>query len=140
MKVYAVRREGFIFYMLIVALILPIVVFSLDIETFSEKPFLLLPLIVPIVFLAWIYFDTYYQIGNGTLKYKSGFLKGTIDIGKINRVIIGKTLWVGMKPTLAKNGLIIKYNRYDEIYIAPESNAEFIHDLLAINKNIEVIE
>ncbi len=47
---------------------------------------------------------------------------------------------VGLKPALAEKGLIIKYNKFDTIYIAPESNEELIKDLLAINTAILVTE
>ncbi|MFD2515222.1 PH domain-containing protein [Pontibacter locisalis] len=144
MKTYKAKRKGFVLYLLLGGLIFLFVVFTLERATYSEAPLALLPLIllpalVPVALLTWIYFDTYYQIENGKLKYKSAFLKGTIEISAINKVIVGKTMWTGIKPALAKNGLIIKYNRYDEVYIAPESNSEVIQDLLAVNKNIEVI-
>jgi len=49
-------------------------------------------------------------------------------------------MWSGTKPALAKNGLIIKYSKYDEIYLAPENNNEMVTDLLKINPNIKVSE
>jgi hypothetical protein len=33
----------------------------------------------------------------------------------------------------------VKYNRYDDVYIAPEDSESLIADLLAINPNIQVI-
>ncbi len=49
-------------------------------------------------------------------------------------------MWSGIKPALARNGLIIRYHKYDEIYIAPESNDEMIDDLMKLNPSIKVIE
>ena len=140
MKIYKANRKGFINYLLIGSVILPIVVFFLDKSTFSEKPFILLPLLSPLILIFWIYFDTFYKIENNELIYRSGFLRGKIKIPMIREILIGKTMWSGTKPALARKGLIIKFNKYDEIYIAPESNNELISDLLKINSEIKITE
>ena len=53
-------------------------------------------------------------------------------------MIKGKTMWVGLKPALATGGIIIKYNRFDDIYLAPKNNEELIEDLLKLNRDIVV--
>ena len=138
MKTYKANRKGFINYLLVGTVLLPIAVFLLNKNTFTEKPFILLLSAIPLILIAWIYFDTYYKIENNELIYRSGFLRGTIDIEKINEVLKGKTMWSGLKPALARNGLIIKFNKYDEIYIAPENNDEMISDLLKVNPAIKI--
>jgi len=140
MKIYKANRKGFINYLLIGSVILPIVIFFLDKNTFLEKPFILLPLLSPLILIFWIYFDTSYKIENNELIYRSGFLRGKIGIPSINEILKGKTMWSGIKPALAKNGLIIKFNKYDEIYIAPENNNELISDLLKVNSEIKITE
>jgi len=140
MKVYKANRNGFVVYLLAGILLLTVVIFLLDRATFTEKPFILLPLISPIALLAWIYFDTSYSIENDRLRYRSAFIRGEINVGSIREIIVGKTMWNGVKPALAKNGLIIKYNKYDDIYLAPENNQELVADLLKINHTIEVVE
>lgn len=86
--------------------------------------------------LLWIYFDTGYELTQSELKYKSGPLRGSIEIKKIHEIVKGKTLWAGIKPAMARNGLIIKHGKYDEIYISPDSNDAFINEILKLNKNI----
>lgn len=140
MKTYKANRKGFINYLLIASMILPIAIFLLDQNTFSEKPFILLPLFSPMILILWIYFDTSYEIENEDLIYRSGFLRGRIAISDIQEIQKGKTKWSGVKPALARKGLIIKFNRYDEIYIAPESNEELVSDLLKINSGIKITE
>lgn len=140
MKIYKANKRGFVIYLLLGTLLLAVAVFLLDIKTFSEKPFILLPLFGPAALLGWIYFDTYYIVENDCLRYKSAFMRGEVDILSIREIIVGKTMWSGIKPALAGNGLIIKYNRYDELYLAPESNSELIADLLKINVNIKVTD
>jgi len=138
MKIYKANRKGLIRYLLAIFLILPFAVFWLDPQTFREKPFILLPLIIPGVLFLWIYFDTSYRIESGKLKYKSGFLKGEIEIKAIREITKETTKWSGLRPALAKKGIIIRYNRFDDLYIAPESNDALISDLLKLNDQIKI--
>ena len=140
MKIYKANRKGLINYLLIGSVLLPIFIFFLDKNTFTEKPFILLPFLSPLVLISWIYFDTFYKIENKNLIYHSGFLRGKVEIPMIKEILKGKTMWSGIKPALARKGLIIKFNKYDEIYIAPESNAELISDLLKVNSEIKITE
>jgi len=73
------------------------------------------------------------------LHYRSGPLRGELRVEDIRAITIGKTMWAGVKPALATNGLIIKYSRSSELYIAPESNSAMVQDLLAINPKIRVV-
>ncbi len=91
-----------------------------------------------ILFLIWTYKATFYTIENTDLNWKSGPFKGKIDITKINKIeyhkgIIVPTIW---KPALSHIGLIITYNKYDDIYISPEKQQEFIATLQRLNPNI----
>ena len=138
MKIYKANRKGFINYLLIGSMIFPIVVFFIDKNSFREKPFNVLLLFIPLILIFWIYLDTIYTIENNELIYRSGFLRGKIEILNIKEILEGKTMWSGLKPALAGKGLIIKYNNYQEIYIAPESNDEMILDLLKINSKIKI--
>lgn len=140
MKTYKAKRKGLINYLLIGAVVLPIALFFLDKDTFIKNPFILLPLLSPLALIVWIYFDTLYKIEKNQLIYRSGFLRGRIDISKIKEIVVEKTMWSGIKPAMAKNGLIIKFNSYDEIYIAPKNNDELIADLLELNPGIKIAE
>ncbi|MFW5762444.1 MAG: PH domain-containing protein [Cyclobacteriaceae bacterium] len=140
MKIYKANRKGLINYLLIGSILLPIIIFLLDINTFTEKPFILLPLLIPLVLIFWIYFDTFYKIAENEFIYRSGFLRGKIEIQNIKEIVKGKTMWSGIKPALARKGLIIKFNKYDEIYIAPENNNELISDLIKLNSEIKITE
>ena len=88
--------------------------------------------------LIWIYVDTSYKIENDKFKYHSAFLRGEIEISKIREIAQGKTLYSGIKPALATNGIIIRYEKYNEIYVAPENNDILIADLLKLNASIVV--
>ncbi len=145
-------KKGFITYVLIGTASLPLAFFFLidqhplekgtvsAIETIMEMPFILLSLWAPFGLILWSYLTTKYWIKDGHLHYTSAFLKGKIPVTSIRKVVKGKTMWVGLKPALAKNGLIIHYNRFDEIYMAPESNDKMVAELLEIHPSIEIIE
>ena len=108
----------------------------------SYEPFVVLFSIhfLVILFLIWTYKTTFYKIENSDLYWKSGPFKGKIDISKINKIeyhkgIIVPTIW---KPALSHIGLIITYNKYDDIYISPEKSEQFITQLLETNPNITI--
>ena len=96
--------------------------------------------VVSAVLLLWILLGTNYSIEGSYLKYKSGPLKGKIDIFRIHTIEHQKKGIVSsnLKPALGSKGLIIKYNKFDDIYISPKKKQEFINALLEINSHIEV--
>ena len=89
-------------------------------------------------FLLWSYYGTYYELTQKQIKYNCGLIKGKIEIKEVRGVVKGKTLWVGLKPATARKGLIIKYGKFDEIYISPQTNDEFINRLLELNDAIKI--
>ena len=98
--------------------------------------FIAILLAIVITYLIWSYFDTWYLIKDEKLIYKNGPIKGSIDIQSISKLTLGKTLWVGLKPATSRNGIVIHYHSYDEIYISPESNKQLADALKQINNTI----
>lgn len=96
--------------------------------------------VVSAILLLWILLGTNYSIEGSYLKYKSGPLKGKIDIFRIHTIEHQKNWMVStsLKPALGSKGLIIKYNKFDDIYISPKKKQEFIDALLEINSHIVV--
>ena len=95
-------------------------------------------LLLVCAFLLWSYYGTYYELPQKQIKHNCGPIKGKIEIKEIREVIKGKTLLVGLKPATARKGLIIKYGKFDEIYISPQTNDEFINRLLELNDAIKI--
>ncbi|MFA5619037.1 MAG: PH domain-containing protein [Weeksellaceae bacterium] len=89
-------------------------------------------------FLLWIYLGTSYEITEDELKYKSGPLSGKIKIESIREIDMNKTMWVGIKPATALRGLIVKFNRFDDIYISPKDNEIFVAEILKRNPKIKI--
>lgn len=140
MKVYKAKKSGFINYIILGFSLLPVFVFYLEKASLMEHPLVFFILLLPLTFILYIYYNTSYSIKTDKLFYQSGvMIKGSIEISSIRQIIKGKTLWTGTRPALATGGLIIKFKRYEEIYIAPENNEELIADLCTINPSIEVI-
>ncbi len=96
-------------------------------------------IVLPSLFLLWIWFDTNYKIEDKLLKYKSGPIRGVVKIEDITTVVLNKTLYVGLKPALSSKGCIIKYNRWDEIYISPANIVQFYEELLKVNPSIKIM-
>ena len=72
------------------------------------------------------------------LSYKSGPIRGQIEISRVREIVVGKTLWLGLKPATARNGIIVKYDKYNELYKSPETNDLFIQHLLKLDKGIKI--
>lgn len=89
-------------------------------------------------FLIWAIRKTTYEITTEFFHYQFGPMVGKIPIQAIKTLEVNKTLWVGNKPAMASQGIIVKYNTYDEVYISPESNENFVEEILKINPKIQV--
>lgn len=106
-----------------------------------DQVYVSLIILLPIViYLVWMWFDTYYVIDGNQLFYKSALFKGTIDIQTINEIDRKKSLYAGPKPSLAGNGLVIKYNKWDDIYLSPANTDQFIDALKSINPKIKIVQ
>jgi hypothetical protein len=97
-------------------------------------------LLAPAALLAWIWADTGYHLGGGWLRYRSGPWRGQVPVAAIREVVVPYTAWVSThKPALATRGLLVRYHRFDDLYISPARPEEFIRALLDQNPAIEVI-
>lgn len=96
--------------------------------------------LLSLLLLLSIALKTEYKINKNLLYWQSGPFFGKIDIKTIQKIqhhngIFVPTIW---KPALSQIGLIITYNKYDDIYISPVKQKEFIEILLEINPSIEI--
>lgn len=87
----------------------------------------------------WLWFGTHYRITTAHIHYRCGPFRGKIAIDAIREVQQNATMWSGLRPALARNGMVVKYNKYDEIYFSPDTNEAFIQALLDVRGNIPVI-
>lgn len=135
---FQTRRGVYLKILLGLAFMLPVLVLVYNWHWMSEKPIGCLVLFLPLSLFAWIYFDTRYIIRDHHLHYRSAFIRGTIDVNKIREITVGQTSWAGVRPATAPKGLLIKFNSFDEVYISPENDSQFVAELLNINHRIIV--
>jgi len=129
--------------------ILWIIAIGLLIVVFIEKPegevppiFIFNSIMVSIVAaLIWILLDTKYCIIEEIITFNSGPFRGKININSIRKIErhSGLIVPVTYKPALGTKGLIIYYNKFDDIYISPKEEEVFLEELIRINPNIEVV-
>lgn len=91
-----------------------------------------------VAFLLWLWYGTSYRIDDTYVHYRSGPFRGKITINTVREVQRDVTLWVGFRPALARKGIIVKYNKYDEIYFSPDNNDAFISALRKVSAEIAV--
>ncbi len=91
-----------------------------------------------VAMLLWFLHGTSYAIQRDHFHYKSGFIRGKIAIKDIKSITLNETMWAGLKPATALNGVIIRYGFASEIYVSPVNNETFANQLLKINPRIEV--
>lgn len=134
MKFYS--SKGFIVVALISFLII------LAIISFSDKGYIFCFILIAVLsYLVWMWYDTYYVIDGDQLFYKSALLKGSIKISTIVEIVKKNiTQCSGIKPSLSTKGILIKYNKWDDIYISPVDIDRFIAALKNVNPNIKTIE
>ena len=139
MKTYKARKGKLITGLVILTAFLPFIVGFYNADNLFRMLLGFFILALPFAIVLWIYIDTSYRIVDGVFYYRSAFLKGKIDIQTITKASKDVTYFTGVKPALATKGIVIYFNRFDEIYIAPENNDELIAELLKINPEIEVV-
>ncbi len=96
-------------------------------------------LCVCILYLTWMWFDTWYQIIGDELLYRSALIKGSIKINTITEVVKDKTISSGVKPALSTKGIAIKYNKWDELYVSPVDVEGFVAALKEVKPEIRVV-
>jgi hypothetical protein len=136
---FKAKRGTYIKALVTTFFIAPVLVILFFPETMLEKPVAVAILFIPFLILLWIYIDTSYTLVDDTLLYRSAFIRGSISINNIQKVIKGKTAWSGIRPATALNGLLIVFDKADEIYISPENNDQFVSELLRRNERIKVL-
>ncbi|MGV3610798.1 MAG: PH domain-containing protein [Fluviicola sp.] len=137
-------RKSVFFSLLIfgmVALVAVLFFLGIAFERIGKQEYwLALPFTAIISLFLWIYFGTYYKLTDTELIYRSGPIRGRIVMHEIREIVKGKTMYSGLKPATAAKGLIIKFRKYDEIYISPVSNESFIAEIGKRNPHILISE
>lgn len=92
-------------------------------------------------YIIYSYFNTKYEIKNNYLHYQCGFFKDKISVKKIRKITYNNSIFVpvAFKHGFHHKGLIILFEKFDEIFISPENRELFVNELLKINPTITLI-
>lgn len=93
----------------------------------------ILPFSGVLLFLAILFYliikTTYFVFEENQLVCRSLFFKRNISYSDIRKVEKQKGLYAGLKMSTAWKGLVVHYNKYDELLISPEREEEFILEI-----------
>jgi hypothetical protein len=133
------------FTIIVFTLLIGVLIYTLYAALASERAGwnsdTLIPVIIvsaSVLLMMSLLFSTKYKISGHNFMYTAGPINGSIDIHQITKIKTNTTSYVGMKPALSAGGMILYYNKYDEIYISPKSPDSFIEVLQAINPSIKI--
>ncbi|OAQ38529.1 hypothetical protein A5893_13985 [Pedobacter psychrophilus] len=140
-KIFKSRKDQLFIWIIIivVSMMLTLSISDIILSGLKLESFVLISINLGVsILLFWIFFGTSYELDKKELKYFCGPFKGKILIADIKEITKNTTKWVGYKPATARKGIIIKYKKYDDIYISPDSNVAFIKEILKIKANIKI--
>jgi hypothetical protein len=86
-------------------------------------------LIAVCCFLIWSWAETYYEIDDRELHYRSGVFRGSIDLRRINSVKKAAYPSAGRRPALSLTGLMIDYEVGYQLFVSPADEAGFLQAL-----------
>jgi hypothetical protein len=123
----------------IVLFFIAMLVLNLEKGNIPVIPLIIISLVTG--FVLWVLLDTRYVIKNNFLLYRSGPIRGRVDITKIKSIkrFSGLNVPVMLKPALDTKGFIVTYNQFDDLFISPKMSDIFIEEIKKINPQIEVI-
>ena len=87
--------------------------------------FLIILTFLALLFIS-IYKTTYFRLDQHNLFCKSLIFKKEIPYSSIKKVEKQQGIYVGIKFSTAWKGIIVHYNKYDELLISPENEEIFI--------------
>jgi len=125
--------KSIILFLLAVFIVVEVSIYQNE-NTFEAVIFGLVFLLI-IIFLIAAIFTTHFTFESDHLLCKYSFWKHKIPFATIKKIERQESvLYGGWKMSTAIKGLVITYNRYDELLISPENEDEFI---IKLNSKIQ---
>jgi hypothetical protein len=130
-----------LFYKLVVAFVFvlfSIVLYSIDFEedVFGFYFTLILQILI-LLFLIASALTTKFTLSSTELICETFYWKKRIQLDTIRKMEKQTSLFAGWKISTAYKGVIITYNKYDELLISPENEEKFLLEVTnRINKSI----
>jgi hypothetical protein len=63
----------------------------------------------------------------------------SLPYSSIRKIEVGTKLYGGLKFSTSLHGLVIHYNKFDDLFISPENAELFMEKLVALNPAITII-
>ena len=133
-----ISKESYIWFIAVCVLIA-----GIRFNSINNGVYLSTAIALFVLALIWyfVFYYSNYKISDNKLLVKAIEGKKTIDVKNIRKIEKGNSIWTSgwfyfWYPY--QKGLNIHYNKYDEIFINPEQQEEFIAKLLDINPSIEI--
>jgi len=97
----------------------------------------LLPMLLIIIFIVYLFTQISYSIEGNILKVKCGFLMNkSFEISRITKII--ETNNPISAPAASLDRLVITFDNYDSVVISPKQKYDFIDHLKKLNPKIIV--
>nr|WP_317630961.1 PH domain-containing protein [uncultured Flavobacterium sp.] len=135
------KRDPFIVIIILGFIVFFSSVVASEIKLYGWNSVMIMDAIIIFIMLSFLiccYFITY-VVNHKFISYRIAFFYGEIPLDKIRSIEVGTTMWAGFKPAFARKGLIIRYNKYDEIYISPRKQDKFIAEIKKHRPDIQFI-
>ena len=132
---YKKRINRYSYLSLVLSLIL---ILALCFDKFDKGSNYGIIFLVSISIFSWAIRFLYpkYIISNNQLIIKDFLEKKEIDIQTIHKIEDKKFAFTKYSWKSLEKGLLIHYNKYDDVLISPKEKQKFINELLYINPNI----
>jgi hypothetical protein len=133
--------EKSIFSRLIFSCVIVLLAGLLLVELLNSENLSLLPVTFILVLLSnflWMWFDTGYTLDAEHFRYSSGPFRGKIALNSIREIQQAKGIFIGLKIGLGTQGLVILFNKFDEIYISPKDKMKFIQEVCLRNPAVKI--
>ncbi len=114
------------------------VLYNLYMENWSDSTILFFVLTLQQTLILGTIRTTHYTLEQDTLYCRSLVFKRRIPYASIRKIDQHTNLYAGLKMSTSFRGIIIHYNKFDELFISPAESARFIALLLERNEAIVV--
>jgi hypothetical protein len=91
------------------------------------------------IFFYVLKITTNYTFKDDFLYCRSVIFHKSLPYSSIRKIEVGTKLYGGLKFSTSLQGLVIHYNKFDDLFISPENPELFIEKLVALNPSISII-
>ena len=130
-------KSALIPWVLLVILSIPLVYAAYQ-RNWSDCIILLVVILLQQSLFFALFRSTHYTLTSEELVCRSLIFKRRIPYASLRKIEHSNNLYVGLKMSTAFRGLLIHYNKYDELFITPADKELFVQCLKLKNESIIV--